>query len=81
MPAPHAYLLAVNMPRWRTRTASEFEEWCRQGAARSLEGLLSELEWFIKKFDYRMRDEPWRGTEDIVQRVVEKLAGKKGGRE
>ena len=78
---PHLdYLLEVNLPRWRAKTSAEFESLCRQGSRQSLESMTSELEWFIKKFDYRMRDEPWNGTEDIVQRAVEKLAGRKGGR-
>lgn len=44
----------------------------------NLERLLEELRWFIKKYDYRFTDEPWKGTEDSVARAIQKLAGLRG---
>lgn len=76
---PHVtYLLAVNMPRWREKMGGAFKYLCHEACKHNLQDLAADLEWFIKKFDYRMAEESWRGTEDIVQRVVEKLAGKAG---
>lgn len=44
----------------------------------NLERLSGELGWFIKKFDYRFADAPWNGTEDSVERAIQKLAGLPG---
>lgn len=34
-----------------------------------------DLSWFIKKFDYRFLDEPWKNSQDAVPRTVNKLRG------
>lgn len=34
-----------------------------------------ELDWFIKKFDYRFRDEPWGNSKDALERAILKLSG------
>lgn len=34
-----------------------------------------ELLWFIKKFDYRFKDEPWNNSKDSLRRTLIKLAG------
>ena len=33
-----------------------------------------ELDWFIKKFDYRFQDEPWGNSKDSLERTILKLA-------
>lgn len=43
----------------------------------SLERLDGELDWFIKKFDYRYRQEPWGTSEDSLVRSLQKLVGEK----
>ena len=30
----------------------------------------SDLEWFIDKFDYRYKDEPWKNSKDAVERTI-----------
>ena len=37
--------------------------------------LEEELEWFIKKFDYRFKDEPWKNSKDSVERGILKTSG------
>lgn len=37
-----------------------------------------ELEWFIKKFDYRFKDEPWKTSKDAVERGILKVSGQNG---
>ena len=32
-----------------------------------------DLQWFIKKFDYRYDQEPWKNSQDAVERTVNKL--------
>lgn len=34
-----------------------------------------ELDWFIKKFDYRFREEPWGNSKDALERAILKLSG------
>lgn len=32
-----------------------------------------DLDWFIQKYDYRFRDEPWKNSKDAVERSLVKL--------
>ena len=41
--------------------------------AQNLERLSGEVDWFIKKFDYRNQNEPWGTSRDAVRRAVNKL--------
>lgn len=34
----------------------------------------SDLDWFIQKFDYRFKEEPWKGSKDAVERGIQKMA-------
>ena len=73
---PHTeILLAVEPPRFAGKKAEEFRSFCRARRAKVLAGLSEDLAWFIRKFDYRMAEEPWRGAEDAVERAVAQLAG------
>ena len=33
-----------------------------------------ELDWFIQKFDYRFKDEPWKNSKDALKRSIIKVA-------
>lgn len=37
--------------------------------------IAEDLEWFIKKFDYRYENEPWKNSKDAVERGILKLSG------
>lgn len=37
--------------------------------------ILEELDWFIKKSDYRFADEPWNNSKDALQRTIQKVNG------
>ncbi len=52
-----------------TQTLSRMEE-ARMAALRE------DVSWFIKKFDYRFRDEPWKNARDAVPRAVNALRGR-----
>lgn len=41
----------------------------------NMERLYEELDWFIKKFDYRYVDEPWKTSRDSLYRSIIKLVG------
>lgn len=40
---------------------------------KSFDRLTGEVDWFIRKFDYRNADEPWGNSRDAVKRSVNKL--------
>lgn len=41
----------------------------------NLERITEDVDWFIKKFDYRFQDEPWKNSKDAVERAILKLSG------
>ncbi len=46
----------------------------------NMERVTSELEWFIDKFDYRHKDEPWGNSKDALPRAVVKTNTVEGNR-
>jgi len=40
------------------------------------EKLREDVSWFVKKFDYRYKDEPWGDSKDAVERAIAFLSGK-----
>lgn len=34
----------------------------------------AELDWFIQKFDYRFKDEPWKNSKDSLERAILKIS-------
>ncbi|NMA82707.1 MAG: hypothetical protein GX962_02440 [Epulopiscium sp.] len=43
--------------------------------SRHFERVIEDLDWFIKKFDYRYENEPWKNSQDAVARSIVKVAG------
>ncbi len=39
----------------------------------NLKRLEDEIEWFINKFDYKYKDEPWKTSKDALPRAIEKI--------
>ena len=35
-----------------------------------MERVNGDLDWFIKKFDYRFQNEPWKNSKDAIQRSI-----------
>lgn len=76
---PHLDVLeACRAPRQSSAQEREFREYCGRTRQKVLQELDRDLGWFIRKFDYRMAGEPWRGAEDAVERAVRALAGLPG---
>ena len=46
----------------------------------NMERVTDELEWFIDKFDYRHKDEPWGNSKDALPRAVVKTCTEEGNR-
>jgi len=40
----------------------------------NLKRLEEEIEWFINKFDYRYKDEPWKNSQDALPRAITKIS-------
>ncbi|MGQ9747514.1 MAG: DUF6062 family protein [Candidatus Caldatribacteriaceae bacterium] len=76
---PHSFIFVENLKEnpQSARNREIISETLRLLRA-SLERLLKELGWFIKKYDYRFANEPWEGTEDSVVRAIQKLVGLPG---
>ncbi|NLK21179.1 MAG: hypothetical protein GX308_03640 [Epulopiscium sp.] len=43
----------------------------------NLKKIEEDLHWFIQKFDYRFKDEPWKNSKDAVQRGILKVSSAK----
>ncbi len=41
----------------------------------NMERLIADVDWFVNKFDYRYKDEPWKNSRDAVQRAMTKVNG------
>jgi len=41
----------------------------------NMERLYDDLDWFVKKFDYKYKDEPWKNARDSVFRANNKTVG------
>ncbi len=42
---------------------------------KNMDRMQEDISWFIKKFDYRFQNEPWKNSQDAVPRTVNKLRG------
>ncbi len=43
----------------------------------NLQRVMDDLGWYITKFDYRFKDEPWKNSKDAVIRAIKKMASLK----
>lgn len=41
---------------------------------KQLDILQEDVDWFIQKFDYRFKDEPWKNSKDALPRTISRLA-------
>lgn len=41
---------------------------------KQLDELQEDVDWFIQKFDYRFKDEPWKNSKDALPRAIQRLA-------
>lgn len=54
---------------------NDFRERLYAAEKEALDTMQEDLDWFITKFDYRFRDEPWKNSKDAVPRAAEMLKG------
>lgn len=41
----------------------------------NMKRMIGDVDWFVNKFDYRYKDEPWKNSRDAVQRAMFKTNG------
>lgn len=47
----------------------------------NMQRVTDDLEWFIDKFDYRHKDEPWKNSKDALPRAITKVNTSEGNTE
>ncbi len=71
---PHLNRLLKSAPEHlRKDRAKEFSETVLAVQIKNMQRLYDETDWFIKKFDYRYQNEPWKNSQDAVPRTIQKL--------
>lgn len=71
---PHLNMLLKNTGKYmKGEKAEEFVSVVLNIQVENLKRIYGDMDWFIKKFDYRYQNEPWKNSQDAVQRSVEKL--------
>lgn len=76
---PHLWemLRYMGQKRWRD---IDLEKEFLTSALQRLQGVQKDLDWFIKKFDYRFDNEPWNGAEDALERALSLLGAENVGK-
>lgn len=57
------------------KTKEEFVEVTVKLYNENMRRINEDLAWFINKFDYKYKDEPWKNSKDSVPRALIKLNG------
>jgi len=74
---PHLAILYDNAAvKLDSRQCAEFTAAAAELQTANMKRLEEELDWFIKKFDYRYKDDPWNNSKDALPRVIMKLTSK-----
>lgn len=72
----HYGLLVSEAPRNLTGDdLTEFNRATGRIYIENMERLIGDVDWFVNKFDYRYRDEPWKNSRDAVPRAMNKVNG------
>ncbi len=72
----HYALLLREAPKQLSgKYAEDFTNALHKAYLRGMERVRDDLSWFIDKFDYRFKDEPWKNSKDALQRMMMKQDG------
>ena len=55
------------------KNLEEFVEVTRNLFLDNMKRVKEDLDWFIDKFDYRYKDEPWKNSKDALPRMLQKV--------
>ena len=76
-----AWLLEHAAEELNGKEAAQFASMISDLMHRNLTRTQEDIDWFIKKYDYRYDHEPWKNSRDAVERTANKLRGWCVGRE
>jgi len=75
----HSAFLLRGAARYLSQTqASEFVAAFSMQQQQGIGELISDVEWFTQKFDYRNKDKPWGNSKEAVPAAIAYLSGKGG---
>lgn len=75
---PHYSILLKKAPKELSkRYCEDFLNSVKKVETEYLNTLGEDIKWFIKKFDYRFTDEPWKNSKDSIERAIFTLSGEK----
>lgn len=67
-------LLEVGRNKLTTQSYQEFLSKITDLELHNLDIIQNDIDWFVQKFDYRYKDEPWKNSKDAVSRTILKLS-------
>ncbi len=71
---PHLNLMLKCVPKYLSGSkADDFVSEVLEIQTENMQRIYDDTDWFIKKFDYRYQNEPWKNSEDAVPRSIQKL--------
>ena len=71
---PHmADLCRVSLSELSAKETAAFVRRLSELQTKNMDRIQEDISWFIKKFDYRYQNEPWKQSQDAVPRTVNKL--------
>jgi len=74
---PHLAMLYDNVAaKLDSKQTADFTAAIAELQTANMRRLEEELDWFIKKFDYRYKNEPWHNSKDALPRMILKLTSK-----
>ena len=65
-------IISAASDKLRGKTLEEFLSITHRLYIENMERVRDDLEWFINKFDYKYKDEPWKNAKDSVIRSITK---------
>ena len=71
---PHFAMMTDAAVRLGTADYREFIALANEVQLKNLERVQTDLDWFVRKFDYRFREEPWHNAKNAVRRTIQKLS-------
>ena len=69
-----AMLITEARKRMNSTDFTKFAEVIIPIQQENLSRIDEELDWFIQKFDYRFKDEPWKNSKDSLERAILKIS-------
>lgn len=69
----YGMLYQAGMEQLNGKVQKQFLTDLRQIYLENMKRVKEDLDWYIQKFDYRFREEPWKNSKDAVERSITKV--------